>query len=214
MKILLSKTCLYLFIGLLQQTDASLGKIPRSRSRVLGQLFEKVRPNIQERERSKSADKSAAQTPQKSKKSFMHTTPQLNIDRLEAQIKDKFHDIMYRRQSQQSTSKSDTEMDRKLSKDDSRKLSKTDLDCISKLGTKQRIMYKKIGKSCDKINSTTKLDCETKKCRSESDYQRISDATSKNVKAMVHETRSSPSSPKCKNKGKLPQKTQKKPKVY
>lgn len=38
----------------MQQSEASLGKIPRSRSRVLGQLLEKVRPNIQERERSKS----------------------------------------------------------------------------------------------------------------------------------------------------------------
>lgn len=201
-------------LGLLLQSDASLGKIPRSRSRVLGQLLEKVRPNIQERERSKSAgqtDKVASQTPQKAKKSFLHTTPQLNIDRLEAQIKDKLQDMMYRRQSQQTTSKSDTEMDRKLSKDDARKLSKTDLDCIGKLGTKQRIMYKKIGKSCDKINATVKGDCETKKCRSESDYQRISDATSK--KAMVHETRSSPSSPKCRSKGKLPQKVHKKPKV-
>lgn len=37
-----------------QQTESALGKIPRSKSRVLGQLLEKVRPNIQERERSKS----------------------------------------------------------------------------------------------------------------------------------------------------------------
>lgn len=53
-----------------------------------------------------------------------------------------------------------------------------------------------------------------KKCRSESEYQRISDATSQSVKALVHtETRSSPTSPKCKTKPKLPQK-QRKPKVY
>lgn len=45
----------YYFLGILQQSDPSMGKIPRSRSRVLGQLFEKVRPNIQERERSKSS---------------------------------------------------------------------------------------------------------------------------------------------------------------
>lgn len=45
-------------IGILQQSEA-LGKIPRSRSRVLGQLLEKVRPNIQERERSKSAGSTA-----------------------------------------------------------------------------------------------------------------------------------------------------------
>lgn len=44
-------------VGLMQQQqqpESALGKIPRSRSRVLGQLLEKVRPNIQERERSKS----------------------------------------------------------------------------------------------------------------------------------------------------------------
>ncbi|KAJ8966100.1 hypothetical protein NQ314_003737, partial [Rhamnusium bicolor] len=40
-----------------------------------------------------------------------------------------------------------------------------------KLGSKQRIMYKKIGKSCDKINSTSKSDSEVKKCKSESEYQ-------------------------------------------
>lgn len=71
-------------------------------------------------------------------------------------------------------------------------------------------MYKKIGKSCDKINASSKSDSEVKKCKSESEYQRISDATSQNIKALVHETRSSPSSPKAKNKGKLPAKPPKK----
>lgn len=55
----------------------------------------------------------------------------MNIDRLEAQIKEKIHDIISRRQSQPS-SKSDTETDRKLSKDD-RKMSSTDLGSIGKL---------------------------------------------------------------------------------
>lgn len=54
----------------------------------------------------------------------------MNIDKLEAHIKEKLHDIMNRRQSQPS-SKSDTETDRKLLKDD-RKLSKTDLESIGK----------------------------------------------------------------------------------
>lgn len=93
-------------------------------------------------------------------------------------------------------------------------------------------MYKKIGKSCDKINASSKSDGaliiinshqpvsdqniisgETKKGKSESDYQRIADATSQNVKGLLHESKSSPSSPKCKNKMKLQQR-QKKPKVY
>lgn len=70
-------------------------------------------------------------------------------------------------------------------------------------------MYKKIGKSCDKINGS-KSDTETKKSRSESDYQRISDATSQNLKSFMHESRSSPCSPKPKNKTKMPMKQQKK----
>nr|XP_023014620.1 RING finger protein 207-like isoform X2 [Leptinotarsa decemlineata] len=202
-------------IGLLQQSDASLGKIPRSRSKVLGQLLEKVRPNIQERERSKSAaghtEKSMSTTQMPGTKKTFMASQQQNIDRLEAHIKEKLHDIINRRQSQ-PTSKSDTETDRQLGKDD-RKLSKTDLDSIAKLSVKQRIMHKKIGKSCDKINATSKSDGESRKTKSESEYQRISDATSQNIKTLAHETRSSPSSPKCKNKGKLPVKQQKK-KVY
>lgn len=62
-------------LGILQQSDAAMGKIPRSRSRVLGQLLEKVRPNIQERERSKSAGQTdkPMSTPAKPqpKKSFL-----------------------------------------------------------------------------------------------------------------------------------------------
>lgn len=200
----------------MQQSEASLGKIPRSRSRVLGQLLEKVRPNIQERERSKSAGQTdkPASTPIKPKKSFMQSSHQMNIERLEAHLKEKLHEMVCRRQSSTSQSKSDPESDRKLSKDD-RKLSKTDLDSINKLGTKQRIMYKKIGKSCDKINAGSKSDSETKQ-KKESDYQRISDATSQGVKALVHkEVKSSPSSPKCKNKPKPPPKSPRKPtKVY
>nr|CAI5817180.1 unnamed protein product [Callosobruchus analis] len=81
----------------------------------------------------------------------MSSSQQINIDRLEAQIKEKLHDIISRRQSSQPASKSDTEAaaDRKMLSKDDRKLSKTDLDSIG--SGKQRIMYKKIGKSCDKI---------------------------------------------------------------
>lgn len=64
-------------------------------------------------------------------------------------------------------------------------------------------MYKRIGKSCDKISTGSKSDTETKKSKSESDYQRISDATSQDMKILVHETRSSPCSPKGKPKGKM-----------
>lgn len=210
---MLKHVFLFLFKGVLQQTDASLGKIPRSRSRVLGQLLEKVRPGVQERERSKSASQSETTT--KSTKKTFQQQQQLNIERLETHIKEKLHDMMCRRQSAQvQSSKSDTESERKLSKDD-RKMSKSEIEQISKLGTKQRITYKKIGKSCDKINATTtnattttKIDIEpTKKTRSESDYQRISEATSQSVKALIH---SSPTSPKCKSK----QQQQRKPKIY
>lgn len=126
---------------------------------------------------------------------------------MEAQIREKLHDIMCRRQSQPS-SKSDTEMDKKLKQEDRKFSNKTDADAFGqqscKLSMKQRILYKKIGKSCDKINGMA-----DKKCRSvESEYQRISDATSQKV----HEpSRSSPGSPKCKNKSKgQPGKTKKK----
>ncbi|XP_076257064.1 RING finger protein 207-like isoform X2 [Rhynchophorus ferrugineus] len=204
-------------IGMFQQSEPSMGKIPRSRSRVLGQLLEKVRPNVQERERSKSAGQSEKPTNQpatvkSTKKPFMSSNQQMNTDnvsRLEAQIKEKLHDIMCRRQSQPS-SKSDTEMDKKMKQED-RKFSKSEAEGITKLSMKQRILYKKIGKSCDKINaSAIKLTEGEKKCRSaESDYQRISDATSQ--KSLIHETsRSSPSSPKCKNKSKMQSKTKKK----
>lgn len=148
--------CFAFTLGLLQQSDPALGKIPRSRSRVIGQLLEKVRPNVQERERSKSAGQTEkpAGTPHKAKK--MLQQQQLSMDRLESQIKEKLHDMMCRRQSSQmQQSKSDTESERKLGKDD-RKLSKSDLEQISKMGAKQRIMYKKIGKSCDKINTCPK----------------------------------------------------------
>lgn len=64
-------------------------------------------------------------------------------------------------------------------------------------------MCKKIGKSCDKICTGSKQDSETKKSRSESDYQRISDATSQKMKTLVHESRSSPCSPKGKPKEKM-----------
>ncbi|CAH1990736.1 unnamed protein product [Acanthoscelides obtectus] len=220
-----------IFIGILQQSESALGKIPRSRSRVLGHLLEKMRPgSMQERERSKSAGQTdkptlsaaPAHKPQVSqfKKPFMSSSQQINIDRLEAQIKEKLHDIISRRQSSQPASKSDTETgaDRKMSKDD-RKLSKTDLDSIARLGTgKQRIMYKKIGKSCDKINGGmgsgggSKSDSECKKALrgggaaggEQPDYQRISDACGGGgmqqgiIKggALIHGSRSSPSSPK------------------
>lgn len=64
-------------------------------------------------------------------------------------------------------------------------------------------MCKKIGKSCDKISSGSKSDSEAKKSRSESDYQRISDATSQNLKTLVLESKSSPCSPKGKPKQKM-----------
>lgn len=198
----------FVFKDILQQSDGSSGKIPRSRSRLLGQLLEKVRPGVQERERSKSASQTEAAAAKPAKKTFQQQQ-QVNIERLETHIKEKLHDMMCRRQSAQvQSSKSDTESERKLSKDD-RKMSKSEIEQISKLGTKQRISYKKIGKSCDKINATTtKVDLEPKTTRSESDYQRISDATSQSVKALIH---SSPTSPKCKPKQKT---TQRKPKVY
>ncbi|CAG9770285.1 unnamed protein product [Ceutorhynchus assimilis] len=202
-------------IGLLQPSELSMGKIPRSRSRVLGQLLEKVRPNVQERERSKSAGQtekpSSTPLPKTPKKSFSGSSNQMNVDsvsRFEAQIREKLHDIMCRRQSQPS-SKSETEMDKKL-KQEERKFSKADAEGLgkqqsSKLTMKQRILYKKIGKSCDKINAMAEKRCKS----TESEYQRISDATSQ--KSKLHETsRSSPSSPKCKNKGKGQGKTKKK----
>lgn len=151
---------MYTYLGILQQSEASLGKIPRSRSRVLGQLLEKVRPNVQERERSKSAGQTEKPTgtPHKAKKPLQQQ--QMSMDRLESQIKEKLHEIVCRRQSAQTPqSKSDTESERKLGKED-RKLSKTDLEQIAKLGSKQRIMYKKIGKSCDKINTCPKGDAD------------------------------------------------------
>lgn len=64
-------------------------------------------------------------------------------------------------------------------------------------------MCKKIGKSCDKISTGSKSDTEAKKSRSESDYQRISDATTQKMKTLVHESRSSPCSPKGKPKEKM-----------
>ncbi|XP_030747580.1 RING finger protein 207-like isoform X2 [Sitophilus oryzae] len=204
-------------IGILQQSDPTMGKIPRSRSRVLGQLLEKVRPTMQDRERSKSAgqnEKPSSQTggQKPTKKPFMTSSQQIstdNVSRLEAQIKEKLHDIMCRRQSQPS-SKSDTEMDKKIKQED-RKFSKSEVEGITKLSMKQRILYKKIGKSCDKINaSAMKLTDPEKKCKSvESEYQRISEATSQ--KSLMHGvSRSSPTSPKCKNKSKMQSKAKKK----
>ncbi|KAK9884272.1 hypothetical protein WA026_005224 [Henosepilachna vigintioctopunctata] len=197
-------------IGIIQQNEASLGKIPRSRSRVLGQLFDRVRPNIQERERSKSVtplDKLGTQTPQKSKKSFLPNAHPVSVQSLEAQIKEKIHEIC-RRQTSQRSSKSDTETEKNLSKNDI-------ANGIEGLTNKQKILYKKIGKSCDKINACPKMDMEPKKCRSESDYQRISDATSQSTKALIHaESKSSPATPKCKNKSKVQQKMRKPQKVY
>jgi len=71
---------------MLQPTEPSMGKIPRSRSRVLGQLLEKVRPTVQERERSKSAGQTekSSITPvsQKTpKKSFSNSAGQMNVER-------------------------------------------------------------------------------------------------------------------------------------
>ncbi|VEN61992.1 unnamed protein product, partial [Callosobruchus maculatus] len=236
-------------IGIIQQqSESALGKIPRSRSRMLGHLLEKVRPNVQERERSKSAgqtDKpclstpahkqqqptSQQQQPQQQhpfKKPFM-ASQQMNIDRLEAQIKEKLHDIISRRQSSQPpASKSDSEAvaERKMLSKEDRKLSKTDLDSIARLGSgKQRIMYKKIGKSCDKINGGgggSKSDSECKKAlrgggigggaAEQPEYQRIADACAgaggggQGMKALLLHaggSRSSPSSPKG-GKGRVP----------
>lgn len=130
---------------------------------------------------------------------------QQQIDRLENHLKEKIHDIMCRRQS-----KVDHTQESSIS--DDRKLSKSDLEQITKMSNKASLRHhKKMGKSCDKINSCpiklSELSDNKKKCGSESDYQRISEATSQSVKALVHkESRSSPSSPKCKNK--------RKPKVY
>lgn len=171
------------------------GKLPRSRSRILGQLIEKVRPSADSRERSKSVGQTEPKLSAKTKKPY---NPQLQQEQLESQLKEKLHDIIYRRQSKIEHSESV----------DNRKLSKSDLEQIAKLASKPARHHKKIGKSCDKINTCPKLsEIEKKKFSSESEYQRISEATSQSVKALVHkESRSSPSSPKCKNK--------RKPKVY
>ncbi|XP_044763616.1 RING finger protein 207-like isoform X2 [Coccinella septempunctata] len=177
-------------IGLLQSSEASFGKIPRSRSRVLSQLIDKVRPNCQERERSKSV------TPMdkpKLKKNLNTDSHPLNVQGLEAQIKEKIQEICRRPSSQRS--KSDTETEKSLSKSE---LSKSDI--LNEFGNsnKQKITYKKIGKSCEKINPCSKSEGEPKKCIGESDYQRISEATSQNTKVMVHgESKSSPATPKC-----------------
>lgn len=75
-------------------------------------------------------------------------------------------------------------------------------------------MYKKMGKSCDRINTCPKVSVEVRKARSESEYQHIGEASRHSVKATIHkETRSSPSSPKCKNKARVPPKPRK-TKVY
>lgn len=142
---------------------------------------------------------------------------QSNIEKFESQIREKIHDIICRRQSAQTPqslhSKSDTENEWKTVKDDI-KSSKARLDSFGKPGPKPRMMYKKMGKSCDKINTCPKIPVEARKARSESEYQHISEANTHNVKALVHtETRSSPSSPKCKNKTRMSQK-QRKPKIY
>lgn len=171
-----------------------VGKLPRSRSRILGQLIEKVRPSTESRERSKSVGQPEPVKQTHKTKKQQYTQQQ----QLENHIKEKIHDIMCRRQSKIDAH---TEVEE-------RKLTKSDLEQIAKLGSKPNLRYhKKIGKSCDKINACPKLDIDKKKCASESEYQRISEATSQSVKALVHkESRSSPSSPKCKNK--------RKPKVY
>ncbi|KAF5303306.1 hypothetical protein FQA39_LY10045 [Lamprigera yunnana] len=218
-------------VGLIQQSGSQLNKLPRSRSRVLTQLLEKVRPNLQERERSKSAgqtdkvlitQKSTA-IPQKTKKEFsasqympsQYFGNQSNIDKFESQIREKIHDIIYRRQSAQTTpqsmhSKSDTESEWKSKEDLKGTKTPPRMNSFIKTPPKSRMNYKKIGKSCDKINTCTKVPIEARKARSESEYQHISE---QNVKALVHsENRSSPTSPKCKNK-RLPQK-QRKPKIY
>ncbi|GLV38252.1 hypothetical protein CBL_12900 [Carabus blaptoides fortunei] len=202
------------------------GKLPRSRSRILGQLIDKVRPSTAEsRERTKSVSQPDTSTtavpkqppqpppaPAKCKKPLQQSASyavqhQQHIDRLENHLKEKIHDIMMcRRQSKLEHSAQESSIS------DDRKLSKSDLDQITKLGAKNTLRHKKMGKSCDKINTCSKLSElsnaeQKKKCGSESDYQRISEATSQSVKALVHkESRSSPSSPKCKNK--------RKPKVY
>ncbi|XP_045468356.1 RING finger protein 207-like isoform X2 [Harmonia axyridis] len=204
-------------IGVLPSSEASFGKIPRSRSRVLGQLFEKVLPNYQEKERRKSVtplDKPNHQANQKMKKSFLPDTHALGVQGLESQIKEKIQE-MYRRPSSQR-SKSDTETEKNLSKID-KNLSKSEiLNEIGSSTNKQKITYKKIGKSCEKINiNCTKSETDSKKCTSESDYQRISDATSQNTKALVHaESKSTPVTPKCKTKAKAQQKIRKSQKVY
>lgn len=138
---------LFFFSGVLQSSDASFGKIPRSRSRVLGQLFDKVRPNLQDRERSKSVtplDKSNSQTHLKFKKAPHTDTHPLSVQGLEAQIKEKIQEICRRPSAQRS--KSDTETEKNCSQPD-RNLSKSDI--LNEIGgsmNKQKITYKKIGK--------------------------------------------------------------------
>lgn len=58
----------------------------------------------------------------------LSSSQKINIEKLEAHVKETLHDLISRRQSQ-PLSKSDTETDKKLVKED-RKLSKTDLDSL------------------------------------------------------------------------------------
>ncbi|KAK5638898.1 hypothetical protein RI129_013193 [Pyrocoelia pectoralis] len=220
-------------VGLIQQSSSQLTKLPRSRSRVLTQLLEKVRPNVQERERSKSAGQTdkpltLAQkpitTPQKIKKDFtsnQYIPPQYygnqSLEKFESQIREKIHDILRQRQSAQTPqsmhSKSDTESEWKSKEDIKASKTPPRTNSFIKTPPKTRMSYKKMGKSCDKINTCTKVPIEARKARSESEYQQISASSTQSVKALVHtETRSSPSSPKCKNK--RPPQKQRKPKVY
>ncbi|GLV46124.1 hypothetical protein CBL_05185 [Carabus blaptoides fortunei] len=129
---------------------------------------------------------------------------QQHIDRLENYMNEKIHhNMMCRRESKVDHSAQESSIS------DDRKLCKSYLDQITKLGAKNTLRHKKMVKSCDKINTCYKLSElssaeQKKKYGSESDYQRISEVTSSSVKALVHkESQSSQSSPKCKNKRKL-----------
>lgn len=110
-------------IGLLQSGEQ---KLPRSRSRIFGQLIEKVRPT-ETRERSKSASSQisdGSKSTKSSKKSSVTSLAQQQ-QQLENQLKDKIHEIVCRRQSKQEHGG-----DQRL---DERKLSKADIEQIAKL---------------------------------------------------------------------------------
>ncbi|XP_022901085.1 RING finger protein 207-like [Onthophagus taurus] len=176
------------------QSEQNLGKIPRSRSRVLGQFFDKVRPNssvgCHERERSKSAG-------QTDKIGKIKKPQQVNMERLETQIKEKLQDFICQKQL---ASKSDTETEHKLIQN-------------------KKILYKKINKSCDRINLTQpnlKIDTKALIHGENRDTQKNIQMSQPNLKSIHTKTTESnlKSTQKNLQQQKTPSKSPRKPKIY